>query len=279
MTSKKRDGHTHSFFCLHGSGEETELFILQAIKKGFTTYSVTEHLPLPPELLRVLPYPEQFVRSFEIKENDLDGYFRDIEKLKKKYRDKIEVLCGLEVDYLFGYEEYTKELLNEYGPYLDDGILSIHIIPGKGGMRCVDYSPEDFQEGLSRFYGGYHPAQQAYYRTVSQAVRADLGKYKPKRIGHLCLCNKYQLVLNPQAEQNEKTQKIIRQLLIDIGQSGYSLDVNVAGLFRRHCGQIYLLPWMVRLVKELGIELVYGSDAHAAAEVGRAYEQYEALVR
>lgn len=274
----KRDGHTHSSFCLHGSGEETELFILQAIQEGFTAYSVTEHLPLPSQLLQKLPYSKEFKDSLELSNNDLDGYIKEIEKLKIKYRDRIEIFCGAELDYLPGYESYSRLLLKEYGPYLEDGLLSVHIIPGRGGLRCVDYDPEDFIAGLIDYYGGYHEAQQAYYRTVLEGVRADLGKYKPKRIAHLCLCNKFQQVLNPQGEEDENTVLAARELLLYMGQAGYSLDVNVAGLFRKHCGQIYVLPWMIRLAKKLGIPLVYGSDAHRVSEVGRAYSQYQNLL-
>lgn len=274
----KRDGHTHSHFCLHGSGEETELFIRKAIQEGFTTYSITEHLPLPAELMETIPYPADFLASLEMTDSDLDEYFREVERLKKKFRDRIEILCGVELDYLVGYEDYARTLLKEYGPYLEDGLISVHIIPGKGGMRCVDKSPEDFQEGLIAHYGSYHAAQQAYYHTVQQAVRVDLGKYKPKRIGHLCLCNKYQKVLNPAGEQNQETISFVRELLIEIGQAGYSLDVNVAGLYRRHCGEIYLAPWMVQQAKELKIPLIYGSDSHAVEDVGRSYREYVQLV-
>ena len=274
----KRDGHTHSSFCLHGSGEETELFILEGIKEGFTTYSVTEHLPLPSELLRVLPYSQEFKESLELRNNDLDGYIREMEKLKHKYRDRIELLCGVEMDYLPGYEIFSRTILREYGPYLDDGLLSVHLIPVQDGLRCVDHDPEDFQAGLIKYYGSYHSAQQAYYQTIKEGAQADLGKYKPKRIGHLTLCNKFQQVLNPAGEESEQTNKLVRELLIYLGQAGYSLDVNVAGLFKEHCGQIYLLPWMAKLAKELRIPLIYGSDAHGVAEVGRAYQQYERLV-
>lgn len=274
----KCDGHTHSSFCLHGSGEETELFILQAIQAGFTTYSVTEHMPLPQDLLRVLPYSQEFKDSLELRNNDLDGYIKEMEKLKKKYRDKIELLCGIELDFLSGQEAYSRLLLREYGPYLDDGLLSVHLIPGQDGLRCVDHDPEDFRAGLIKYYGSYHLAQQAYYQTVREAVQADLGRYKPKRIGHLCLCNKFQQVLNPQGEENEQTTKQARELLLYLGQAGYSLDVNVAGLFKQHCGQIYLLPWMAKLAQEQRIPLIYGSDAHGVAEVGRAYKQYETLL-
>ncbi len=275
---QKRDGHTHSHFCRHGSGEETELFIRKAIQEGFTTYSVTEHLPLPDELLKQMPYSAGFRDSMEITPNELDDYIKEIERLKKKYRSEIQILCGFELDYLVGYEDYARILLKEYGPYLEDGLLSVHIMSGKNGLRCVDHSAEDFQEGLIEYYGSYHAAQQAYYRTVGQALKADLGKYKPRRIGHLCLCNKYQKILNPQGEISHETTTIIRDLLIQISQAGYELDVNVAGLYRKYCGEIYLLPWMVQLARELKIPLIYGSDSHAVEDVGRAYAEYTQLV-
>ncbi len=38
---------------------------------------------------------------------------------------------------------------------LEDGLLSVHIIEGLGGWRCIDLSPEDFQIGLIDYYGSY----------------------------------------------------------------------------------------------------------------------------
>lgn len=43
----KREGHSHTEFCPHGSGEDVELMIQKAIKLGFQEYSITEHAPLP----------------------------------------------------------------------------------------------------------------------------------------------------------------------------------------------------------------------------------------
>lgn len=273
----KRDGHTHSFFCLHGSGEETEEFVRRAIELGFTSYSVTEHLPLPADLLKVLPYPGEFKEALEIRE-DLDAYFREMERLKRKYKDKIQLLTGVEMDFLPGHREHSRYLLKEYGRYLDDGLLSVHIMWGQGGWRCVDHSPADFQEGLINCYGSYEEAQLAYFTTVREALAADLGPNKPRRIGHLCLCNKFQKVLNPGGLTGGKVVSQVKLLLAEAAQRGYGLDVNVAGLFKKHCGEIYTPSWVVEIAKKLGIELVYGSDTHAVSEVGRAYEQYVDLV-
>lgn len=44
----KREGHSHTEFCPHGSGDDVELMIQRAIYLGFKEYSITEHAPLPP---------------------------------------------------------------------------------------------------------------------------------------------------------------------------------------------------------------------------------------
>lgn len=274
----KRDGHTHSYFCLHGSGEESERFVLRAIELGYTAYSITEHLPLPQELLRETPYSQEFKRSLEIREG-LDSYIRELERLKKKYQDKIQLLIGVEMDFLPGHIEHSRYLLKEYGPYLDDGLISVHIMRGAGGWRCVDHSAEDFQEGLIKHYGSYEEAQLAYYYTVQEALEADFGPYKPKRIGHLCICNKFQKVLNPEGLVGEKVVNRVSELLAFAGERGYSLDANVAGLFKKHCQEIYTPGWVVEIARKMGVELVYGSDAHAVSEVGRAYDRYLSLIK
>ncbi|WP_124727412.1 PHP domain-containing protein [Staphylospora marina] len=41
----KTDGHTHTHYCPHGSGEETAKYIERAIELGFEIYVLTEHPP------------------------------------------------------------------------------------------------------------------------------------------------------------------------------------------------------------------------------------------
>lgn len=274
----KRDGHTHTHYCLHGSGEETEEFIIQAIREGFQMYSLTEHMPLPEKFLAGIRYTQEFKDSIEILGGDFDSYIRDMQKLKKKYRDKIQILIGAEVDFLSEEQEYIRMFLNEYGPYLEDSILSVHMIRGREGWRCVDYNPQDYQEGLVDYYSSYEQVHREYYRTVQEALQADLGRYKPKRIGHLTICSKFRLHFDPRGENKHIAQDQVLDLLDYMKEHGYSLDMNVAGLFKKHCRETYVPQWVVRPALRLGIPLVYGSDAHAVKDVGRAYDVYEKMV-
>ena len=46
--------------------------------------------------------------------------------LKSKYKSEIKINVGFEIDYLPGFEDWTIDLLNEYGKQIDDSILSLH---------------------------------------------------------------------------------------------------------------------------------------------------------
>ena len=273
----KRDGHSHSHFCMHASGEELEAYIVRAIELGFEMYTVSEHLPYPDEFLKSLPYPQDIIDSLKIRDDDYDAYIREMQRLKAKYKDKIQLLIGAEVDYIDEYLPYTRYMLKEFGPYFDDSLLSVHFIRGRRGWRAMDQDPNDFEDGLLRYYSSYENVQLAYYRTVKEALKADLGIYKPKRISHLSLCNKFQCRFNPTRHVDEQVKVVVINILEYIRKNGYSLDVNAAGLFKEYCREIYPAPWIIEAAREMGIPMVYGSDAHNPEQVGRGYEVYELL--
>ena len=274
----KRDGHTHTHFCLHGSGEPTEEYITRAIELGFQIYSVTEHLPYSEQFLQSIPYPAKIKDSLKIKGGDFGLYIKEMHKLKNKFKDKIRLLVGSEVDYLPGETSHTRMMLQEYGPYLEDSLLSVHFIKGHQGWRAVDQDPRDYEDGLLTCYSGYEEIQLEYYRMVKEALMADLGPYKPKRIAHLTLCNKFQCCFNPDNRTGERVKKAVLDLLAYMRRHGYSLDVNAAGLYKEYCREIYPSPWIIKMAVEMGIPLVYGSDAHSVKDVGRGYEVYLATL-
>src|SRR5512132_103575 len=115
----RRDGHTHTELCPHGSREATDGFIQRAIQLGFETYSLTEHPPLPKSFED--PTPE---KSCGICWQELEPYLELAYKLKGRFASQIEIKVGLEVDYIPGFEEEIRQMLNAHGPDLDDALLS-----------------------------------------------------------------------------------------------------------------------------------------------------------
>lgn len=271
-TLPRRDGHTHTQFCPHGSQEATELFIARAIELGFETYSLTEHPPLPGGF--VDPTPDQ---TCGMRWEDLEPYFLHALELKQRHAGQIEIRVGLEVDYIPGFESDVREMLDSYGAQMDDALLSVHFLEGKGGWRCVDLSPEDFQDGLVGFYGDVEAVHEAYWTAVKQAVETDLGPYKPRRMSHLSLAHKFQLkhpLNNPQ-----HCRPMILEILDAMREQGMELDLDAAGLFKPDCREIYPAPWIMREALKRRIPFVYGSDTHSVKGVGQGFDEAEQIVR
>lgn len=277
----KKDGHTHTEYCLHGSREKTEDFIIAAIGKGFDVYTITEHLPVPKEFHKKTSYtPEIMSNKLCITENeiDLDQYIKDMQGLKAKYQDKIQLLIGFEVDYLADHGDWTKKLFKEYGKYLDEVVVSVHFIWGKGGWRCPAYNQDDFRENILGYYKTFENVQLEYLRFVKEAVGFNFGFDKPKRIGHMTYCSKFQKQFQENQGTTPKMEETVLDVLQTIKQKGYGIDVNVSGLFHEYYGDTYPSAWIIEQGRKMNIPLTYGSDSHYVKNVGRGYETYQRLM-
>ncbi|MEH7399994.1 MULTISPECIES: histidinol-phosphatase HisJ [Bacillaceae] len=267
----KIDGHTHTQYCPHGSGDDVQLMIEKAIELGFDEYHITEHTPVPSTFQNCLK-PDEAVASLAMSENEVDEYINEMYKVRDKYKDRINIKIGFEYDYLPSESVWFKDFLKEYGKYCDTGLLSVHYLEGKNGWHCIDYKAEDTLSGLVNYYGSAEAFQLAYYDLVKQSIIDDLGPFKPKRIGHMTLCNKFKQFL-----KCDDTEKILNkqvELLKLVKEKNYILDYNTAGLFKEYCGETYPPNHVVEIANSLNIELMYGSDSHSIKDVGRGYEVY-----
>ncbi len=258
----KIDGHIHTPYCPHGSTDKLEQYIEKAIQNGFNQISFTEHAPLPKSFID--PTPTQ---DSGMKWSLLDDYFNELLMVKKTYANDINILIGLEVDFIDGYEEETTKFLNDYGPLMDDSILSVHFLKANEQYTCIDYSKDVYLQ-FAKSVGGILQMYEQYYETVRKSVQADLGHYKPTRIGHPTLIHKFQLA------HNEKIQDdaLIKQTLLAIQQAGYSIDFNSAGLSKAFCLQTYPPLEYLHYINEIKLPYMFGSDAHVVVDLHQHYD-------
>jgi histidinol-phosphatase (PHP family) len=252
-----KDGHVHTPFCPHGSTDSFEQYIEHAIDLGYTEISFTEHAPLPPTFID--PTPEQ---DSAMKMRDLDEYLFTVNELKKKYVNDIKINVGLEIDFIIGHEEETIRFLEEVGPILDDSILSVHFLKHNDEYFCLDYSPEMFEKIVNRF-GSITSVYRTYYDTLLCSVTANLGPYKPKRIGHLTLVHKFQ----KQFPCPDSMNKQIAIILDEIKHRNLEIDYNGAGVNKPYCLEPYPPNWVIKEAMKREIQIVYGSDAHCAKDL------------
>lgn len=269
----KWDGHTHSEFCRHGSGERTAEMVERAIELGFKRYSITEHAPLPPG---VMDEPE-LAAEFTLLPDELDEYFKHLSEIKKKYTGKIDVLAGLEIDYIAGYEHHINSFIEKCKPYLDDLLVSVHMIEGKSGMAPIDFTPEVFAEELVDYYGSIEQVHQAYWSVVEAMIDHRFNTKLSKRIGHLGLINKF-IKKFPLEHDSRFYETFLDDLFKKIKLNGWHLDYNVAGLNKELFQDLYISEEMLNYCRKYGVQLVYGSDAHDVKSVGQFYEIYQSKI-
>lgn len=259
----KRDGHIHTPYCPHGTTDSLVSYIEKAISNNFTDITFTEHAPLPINFNDPTPNKDSGMDP-----NLLLPYFNELQTLKKHYANQIHIQIGLEIDYIIGYEEETRQFLNEYGHFLDDAILSVHFLEYKGEYTCIDFSPEEFLAFCEKV-GSVEKVYQLYYETVIKSVNANLGAFKPKRIGHPTLVHKFQ---HAHKESIPDTAQI-KQVLQHIKDAGYEMDVNSAGLSKTYCQEPYPPYEMIQFAHEIQLPTVFGSDAHCVNDLHQHYEK------
>lgn len=116
------DSHTHTHYSKHATGSVDEL-VDTAMRRNVTVLTVTDHAPF---------YVDTDNRLLEA---ELDSYFQDIERARRRCAGSMKILAGLECDYMQGSEPYLQRLLENLD--LDFVIGSIHYVPVDGELVKV----------------------------------------------------------------------------------------------------------------------------------------------
>ena len=256
-----KDGHMHSHYCPHGTKDSFQMYIERALDVGLDEITFTEHMPLPGIFM-----DEKLLKECSPNEEEILLYLKEATKIKEEYKDKIKINVGLEVDYVEGYEEKIKKMLDNYGEYLDEGILSVHFLRLDDVYHCLDMSVDEFGI-IAKILGGVEKVYDKYFETLIKSINADLGSYKPKRLGHPTLVR----IFNEKYPMDYKNEALIDKVIKTIKENGYEIDFNTAGLRKQYCKETY--PSGVFLDKAIknNIKMVKGSDAHSAKDVGKVF--------
>ena len=143
--SHKQNLHTHSTYV---DGKDTpEELILEAIQRGFGAIGFSEH-----SYLECSPFPNRLTLD------RMEQYKREIKELKSKYRDRIQIFCGLEY-------EFFSELDTEDLDYL---IGSVHYLDCDGRVVTFDLGLNETLDYIKEYFGGNGLAfAKKYFETVA----------------------------------------------------------------------------------------------------------------
>ena len=233
------DLHNHTILCNHAEGTVEE-YVQRAIELGIDEYGFSDHAPMN--------YDPKY--RMDISQKEL--YEKWVLEAKEKYKDKIKILLGYEVDYLEGY--ILDEIINSKVDYL---IGSVHFLKNKNDMWGFD-NPE--------FIGVYENIDidkiwEDYFNTIKEMAKTNYFDI----VGHLDLIKVFKFL------PKKDIRLIAKDALKEIKKSNMVLEINPAGL-RKPIGEPYPSKELLEEAFALDIPITFGSDAHSVEQVGFGYE-------
>ncbi len=134
MGHLKSNYHTHNRLCNHAVGDIKD-YVEKAINLGMDELGLSDHGPV---LARFMS-KELFLETLSYRNMSLDVFYNvylpQLEEAKNKYKDKIKIYKGLEIEYIEGEEPFYKELLS----HLDYMNLGLHFFKDKNGNIINSY--------------------------------------------------------------------------------------------------------------------------------------------
>lgn len=240
------DLHNHTSLCNHATGTVDE-YVNKAVEVGIDEYGIACHAPM------------NFDPKYRMKIEEKTTYESWVNEAKLKYKDKIKVLLGYEVDFLQGF--MLDDILNAKVDYL---IGSVHFLQNKTEMWGFD-NPE--------FIGVYESVDidkiwEDYFSAIEAMAKTNYFQI----VGHLDLIKVFKFL------PKKDVRLIAKNALKQIKKSNMVLEINPAGL-RKPIGETYPSKELLEEAFSLGIDITFGSDAHNVEQIGFGYSEITSLAK
>ena len=235
------DYHMHTALCGHAIGSLDE-YVQHAISIGLKEIGFSDHAPMVHERLQ----------GVTMDFRQLPLYHRLIDDVKAKYSDKINIKYALEADFIPGFEDKTKAIIEAY-PY-DYIIGSVHYVNG----WAID-DPATIERWKTQ---DIDQVWRDYFQLLRQSAETKLFNI----IGHSDLPKKFgHRAKTDMTAEVKATAQVFKQC-------GVAVEINTSGL-RKPVGEMYPAPAYLKIYHDAGVPLTFGSDAHTPQDVGKNFTE------
>lgn len=231
------ESHSHTPLCKHAVGEPAE-YAAVAGSRGLKGIIITCHGPLPDGLgIDHRMAPEEFDRYIEL-----------VAATREEFAGRVDVRLGLESDYFPGIEAWA-EKLHARAP-LHHVLGSVHMQVGHYRAKYFKGDPFAYQQLYFQ-----HLAESAETRLFDTLAHPDLVKND-----------------SPRDWEFSRIEPDITRALDRIARTGVAMELNTSGLLKS-VPEMNPGPRMLELIRERGIPVVLGADAHRPSRVADRYEE------
>ena len=244
------DTHMHCYFSDDCNTPPVQM-VEAAIKRGLTGICFTDHLDKD--------YPDAPEKWFI----DFDQYQKEIYALKDAYKDKLEILWGIELGMQPHLDQFYLDITNKH-PF-DFVISSSHALDGR-----------------DLYQGGYfqeYPEAVAYRRYFEYILENINTELDYDVYGHLDYVVRYGPNKNLHYSY-EKYADIIDEVLRTLISRGKGIEINLSG-FRYGMRHPHPTEDILSRYRQLGGEIItIGSDSHTPGHIeASCYEKVPELLK
>lgn len=239
--------HSHCSYC--DGKAPVEEFIKAAVRRGFTSYGVSTHAPVP------------FETHWAIRFGDVGNYLQDLSYLKQKYQPDIELYAGMEIDYLDEKHNPSSAYFQDLP--LDYRIGSVHLLHSDNGeVVDIDSNPETFRKNVDFYFNG---DLERVVRMYYDKLKIMIGTGGFDFVGHADKIS-YNISFCRDGILNESWYKTLTGGYFEyIARSGVMIEVNTKAYERS--GMFFPNRSHFNLLKDLHIPVIVNSDAHFPAMI------------
>jgi histidinol-phosphatase (PHP family) len=232
------DCHMHTYLCKHATGTPAE-YVDAARQLDIPEISFTCHAP----------DPGGYDAKNRMTTEEFPQYSELISAVSNS--DSPMVRYGIEADFYPDCAPFLSAWLPRQN--FDVVLGSVHTLDGWGF---------DNPEERNRWHSvDVTNVWREYFRLISQLV--DTGLYDV--IAHLDLPKKF-----GHRAKDKDLKEMALPVLDKVLSAGMGIEINTSGL-RREVNEIYPSPLLMELMHEREIPICFGSDAHAAEDVGYGF--------
>lgn len=219
--------HNHTFRCGHASGTDED-YIKAAIRNGYTAMGFSDHAPYI--------FPKGHHSGFRIQLKDAEDYTNSVRQLQEKYKDKIDIKLGYEVEY---YPQLNQKELEYLATFKYDYLIL--------GQHFTDNEYESY----AKYSGSKTDSVATLDKYISQLLLGAKSGYFTY-VAHPDLINF--------TGDHKVYLKKMRYMIEELKKLEIPLELNYYGYVDK---RQYPNREFWEIVAEVGNPVVIGIDAHA----------------
>lgn len=250
----KMDFHTHTTYC--DGTESVEAMIRAAIAKGFLRLGFSGHgfNDFQPEA------------GWCMRPKDVLRYRAEVRAMAEKYKDRIEIFCGVEQDACA-----TAETAG-----FDYVIGSVHYVEKDGVYYAVDESPEALARAIREGFGGdAYALVRRFFEMEAEVVARTNATF----IGHFDLVTKFNegnRYFDPADKRYRRAALTAMEALLETGRP---FELNTGGIYRGWRKEPYPSLSLLRELREREGKILLSGDSHEGAALGFRFAEMAELLR